>query len=486
MTQAVSIYWFRQDLRLTDNPALTAAVKHGDVLPIYILDDQNAEPFSLGGASRWWLHQSLKALNDSLDGKLLFYKGDPRKILTTLCQQYSATHVFWNRCYEPWRIIRDKTIKKQLLDNDIDVTSFNASLSNEPWEIYKKDGTPYKIFTPYYRQTLLREQSSAPLAKPNISFASTDQSSNTTIESLELLPRIKWYDTVEANWQPGEKGASQLLQEFVSDNINHYKKGRDFPAINSVSKLSPHLHFGEISPRQILHKLTTVAIDDNSEHFKRQLIWREFSYYLLFHSPSLPSKNLKTNFDHFPWENNRQWLKQWQQGQTGYPIIDAGMRELWQTGTMHNRVRMITASFLIKNLLVDWRLGAQWFWDCLLDADLANNSASWQWVAGCGTDASPYFRIFNPITQGEKFDPDGEYIKQFLPELSQLPKKYLSKPWQAPSDILAQADIILGVNYPNPIVDIKVSRQKALDAFKTLKEKNPLNDDNQSPQVYLK
>jgi deoxyribodipyrimidine photo-lyase len=291
-----------------------------------------------------------------------------------------------------------------------------------------------------------------------------------SLTELELLPRIPWYKTIADGWQPGEIGAHGSLNHFLEEGIHSYKEGRDFPAKESVSRLSPHLHFGEISPRQVWSATDRVADDSNSEHFKRELLWREFSYYLLFHWPQLPRKNLKPHFDYFPWQHNKQWLRQWQQGLTGYPLVDAGMRELWQTGFMHNRVRMIVASFLVKNLLIDWRHGSAWFWDCLVDADLASNSASWQWVAGCGTDASPYFRIFNPIIQGEKFDPHGAYTKRFVPELKDLPDKYLFKPWQAPNSILQQAGVKLGENYPVPVVDIKSSRESALSALQYLND----------------
>jgi deoxyribodipyrimidine photo-lyase len=289
------------------------------------------------------------------------------------------------------------------------------------------------------------------------------------LDELKLLPKEQWDTGFKEHWQPGEKGAKNALNAFLSQGIHDYKDGRDRPALKAISRLSPHLHFGDISPRQVIDALKTMEDNDNVEHFKREIRWREFSYYLLYHFPGLPTQNLKTNFDQFPWGNNAEFIKRWQQGQTGYPMVDAGMRELWQTGYMHNRVRMITASFLIKNLLVDWRVGAQWFWDCLVDADLASNSASWQWVAGCGTDASPYFRIFNPITQGEKFDPKGEYTRHFVPELKDLPDKYLYRPWEAPEAVLKAAKVSLGTNYPNPIIDVKTSRLKALDAYQMTK-----------------
>ncbi len=290
-----------------------------------------------------------------------------------------------------------------------------------------------------------------------------------TLDSLELLPHTPWDSQFHQHWKPGETGATESLSSFLHQHLNSYKEGRDFPELQSVSKLSPHLHFGEISPKQIMQALSVLPSDSNSEHFKKELYWREFSYYLLFNQPDLPEQNMRQEFNHFPWSNNPDWLKLWQQGRTGNPLIDAGMRELWQTGYMHNRVRMITASFLVKNLMIDWRLGAGWFWNCLVDADLACNSTSWQWVAGCGTDATPYFRIFNPITQGEKFDPDGVYTKRFIPELKELPSQYLFKPWETPEELLEKSHVRLGETYPLPIVDIRESRKKALEAYEQIR-----------------
>jgi len=469
MKKTVNIVWFEQDLRLSDNPALSAAIEQGNILPIYILDDESAAEQRLGGASRWWLHHSLEALNDSLAGKLNLYQGNAITIIDDLCHRFSINGVYWNRRYEPWRISRDKTIKQKLLSLGIHAESFNGSLVNEPWSILKKDSTPYKIFTPYHRQASMADSRPATQKPLRLSPLLHVDNKAVKLPTLSLLPKIAWDTDFYDCWTPGEAGAGSALDTFLMSGMSQYRDGRDFPALKAVSMLSPHLHFGEISPHQISDALLAIPDNDNREHFKREINWREFSYYLLFHSPTLPSINLKPNFDNFPWENNPEWLTRWQQGLTGYPLVDAGMRELWKTGFMHNRVRMITASFLIKNLLVDWRLGARWFWDCLVDADLASNSASWQWVAGCGTDASPYFRIFNPVTQGEKFDSEGLYTKPHLPELAKLPNKYLFRPWEAPPEILKQANITLGETYPLPIVDIKESRQRALEAYNMTK-----------------
>ena len=469
MPSSVSIVWFRQDLRLQDNPALSAACQAENVLPIYILDDESAGEQRMGGASRWWLHHSLSALNDSLDGALNLYVGDAQQIILELCERFGANTVYWSRCYEPANIAQTTQIKQQLQKQGITGHSINGCLINEPWEVTKQDGTAYKIFTPYHREACKVDPHINLLAAPNLAAKTMTDPKAKALDELTLLPKEQWDTGFKEHWQPGEKGAKNALNAFLSQGIHDYKDGRDRPALKAISRLSPHLHFGDISPRQVIDALKTMEDNDNVEHFKREIRWREFSYYLLYHFPGLPTQNLKTNFDQFPWGNNAEFIKRWQQGQTGYPMVDAGMRELWQTGYMHNRVRMITASFLIKNLLVDWRVGAQWFWDCLVDADLASNSASWQWVAGCGTDASPYFRIFNPITQGEKFDPKGEYTRHFVPELKDLPDKYLYRPWEAPEAVLKAAKVSLGTNYPNPIIDVKTSRLKALDAYQMTK-----------------
>ncbi len=470
MKKAITIMWFEQDLRLADNPAFSAALQQGDLLPIFILDHKNPGIYQQGAASKWWLHQSLAQLNQQVHGQLRFYTGDAKSVIADLTQRFKVGHVFWNRRYEPWRIFRDTEIKKTLRERGIAATSFNGTLLNEPWSIVKHDQTPYKVFTPYHRQCAKIDLESQPLPTPVFPDAMINDDCAIPLEDLSLLPRHKWGEKFDKHWQPGEAGAHSALHNFLNNGLKNYKEGRDFPALESISTLSPHLHFGEISPRQIQNGLLSVMDDNNKEHFSRELYWREFSYYQLYHWPDLPHKNLKTAFDHFPWKTDCNNLTLWQKGLTGYPLVDAGMRELWQTGFMHNRVRMITASFLVKNLLIDWRLGAKWFWDCLVDADLASNSGNWQWVAGCGTDASPYFRIFNPITQGEKFDPQGTYTRHYLPELKDLPNKYLYKPWEAPADVLEKANITLGKTYPLPIVDIKASRERALAAYAQTKQ----------------
>lgn len=470
MTRKITLHWFRQDLRLSDNPSLSFAAEQGLILPIYIFDTVHSADLLMGRASQLWLRNSLKELSESLQNQLVVLTGDPITLIVQLCQQYEIDTVVWNRCYEPWRINRDKTIKETLLSLNIDVKSFNGSLLWEPWTISKKDGTPYKVFTPFYRKGCLQSQSPRlALPEPNeIQLLKTDQSKE--IPGFELDLSQKWIAPLEEHVQAGEKAAHDKLEQFIDQHLYHYKQARDFPSINGVSRLSPHLHFGEISPNQVWYTVQQCADDQNVDHFCSELGWREFSYSQLYFNPNLPQENLQSKFDRFPWNKNKKHLKAWQNGRTGIPMVDAGMRELYQTGTMHNRVRMITGSFLVKNLLLDWREGEKWFWDCLFDADLASNSASWQWVAGCGADAAPYFRIFNPVTQAKRFDPEGIYIRTYLPELTPLPNKYIHAPWEAPEDILSAAGVTLGVHYPNPLVDLKLSRQKALDAFASLKK----------------
>tara|TARA_B100002051_G_scaffold45109_2_gene39662 strand:- start:817 stop:2256 length:1440 start_codon:yes stop_codon:yes gene_type:complete len=477
MKKGTAIHWFRQDLRLSDNPALDSAAQYETLIPIYILDEVNSGEFKMGAASKWWLHQSLTKLNESLDGKLLVYQGNPHEILNKLIEEQEVSYVTWSRCYEPWRIDRDKEIKRNFEDKNVAVESFSASLLWEPWTISKDDGTPYRVFTPFYKKGCLNsEEPRLPAGKVDLSNLYSEDLSSGSITDLNLLPTIKWYKSFEEEWNPGEIGAEQNLNSFLDSGLLNYKEGRNFPSQEFVSRLSPHLHFGEISPNEVWYRAKTKegisGIEKSLAHFHSELGWREFSYYLLYHFPDLPDKNFQEKFDIFPWQENEEFLALWQKGNTGYPIVDAGMRELWQTGYMHNRLRMIVGSFLVKNLLIDWRFGERWFWDCLVDADLASNSASWQWVAGSGADAAPYFRIFNPITQGLKFDPEGEYTKKYVPELRDLPNKYLFSPWEAPENILADAGIELGKNYPKPMVDLKLSRETALEAFATTKKEN--------------
>ncbi len=467
----VYIHWFRQDLRLADNPALHAAAKAGLVLPVYILDDVVAKEHRMGATSRLWLHHSLHALNRALDGKLCVYAGDPAEILQRLCQTYAVQGVYWNRCYEPWRVAYDTKLKQQLREQGIQAQSLNGSLLWEPWDIAKPDGTSYQVFTPFYCKGCLQAAPPrVPLPAPPDLTCVEEEASADAIDALALRPSLPWGDALIAHWQVGEEGARNRLYDFIEHGLFHYKEGRDVPGKAYVSRLSPHLHFGEISPHQAWHAVQMRGEDANVEHFCRELGWREFSYHLLYHHPHLPKEPLQERFQHFAWHEDSKVLACWQKGETGYPIVDAGMRELWQTGYMHNRVRMIVGSFLVKNLLLHWHHGERWFWDCLVDADVANNSASWQWIAGCGADAAPYFRVFNPVLQAKKFDPEGTYTRRYVPELAQVPDRYLFAPWEAPEDVLTQAGVVLGQDYPHPIVELKASRDRALEAFSFLKQ----------------
>ncbi|MFT6914255.1 MAG: deoxyribodipyrimidine photo-lyase [Motiliproteus sp.] len=473
MNDVTTLVWFRQDLRINDNPALFYAAEQGSILPVYILDDEHAGEWRLGGASRWWLHQSLTALDLSLDGGLRFFCGDPLRLIPELLQASGIRRVVWNRCYQPWQINRDKALKRLLTDQGIEVHTYNGSLLWEPWSVLKKDQTPYKVFTPYFRSACQAlDTPRFPLPAPAAVQLSAHAPKGLPLESLELMPKHRWYQGLALHWQPGERGAADRMAEFVNQGMADYSSGRDRPDIEGTSRLAPHLRFGELSPHQLWYvarqQPLPAAAESDRESFVRQLGWREFSYQLLYHWPGLPRENFQTKFDRLVWRQDPEGLIAWQQGMTGIPLIDAGMRELWQTGYMHNRVRMLVGSFLVKNLGIHWLLGASWFWGTLVDADLANNSASWQWVAGCGTDAAPYFRIFNPVTQGQKFDPQGLYVKRYCPELARLPVKYIHCPWLAPSAVLEECGVILGTHYPRPIVDLKQSRQRALDAFAAL------------------
>ena len=476
MPATTTLVWFRNDLRLKDNPALTYATEQGSVLPIYIIDTgDNVKP--LGGAAKWWLHHSLTSLSNALGGKLVVKVGDPLTILSKLAQQYEASSVVWNRNYGPTEIARDTEIKSALSNAGLTCKSFNGSLLWEPMSVTKKDGTPYKVFTPYYRKGCLAAQAPRyPLSSPtHMDVIEPHNDDKTELSVFDLLPSLDWDSEFYQTWTPGEQGAQERLNAFIAKRAILYKTKRDFPSTPGTSKLSPHLRFGELSPNQVWYSImdNTPGLDNvNTDCYLSELGWREFSYYLLYHFPTITTHNFNPKFDKFKWTNNADWITAWQKGNTGIPIVDAGMRELWQTGYMHNRVRMIVGSFLVKNLLTHWHEGEHWFWDTLVDADLASNSASWQWVAGTGADAAPYFRVFNPILQGEKFDKQGEYVKQYCPELSKLPDKYIHQPWAAPSNILQYANVVLGKTYPKPIVDLKVSRQAALDAFSALKEAN--------------
>ena len=471
-----AIVWFRNDLRLSDNPALSAAISSGKpVLAVYIYDPDAAGLWARGGASKWWLHQSLESLDQTLrqfGGRLVLKSGDSGKIIRSLIQDTGATSVLWNRRYEPWAIKQDKAIKEALQASNIEVKSFNGSLLVEPWAIANKQGLPFRVFTPFWKTLQAHHEPERPLGSPSkIAFFEFDEGS--TLDELDLLPqKPDWAGGLRQTWTVGEPAARDRLARFIDTAITGYKDDRNLPGVEATSRLSPHLHFGEISPRQVWHAVKSSAAAEGADahHFLSEIAWREFSYSLLFNFPGLPDTNFQDKFDRFEWRDDPAGFERWSKGLTGFPIVDAGMRELWHTGWMHNRVRMIVASFLTKDLMIDWRLGKAWFWDTLVDADLANNAASWQWTAGSGADAAPYFRVFNPTTQAQKFDPKGAYVKKWVPELRDMPDNLVHDPEKAGGLILSNAKIDLGQTYPEPIVDHAQARLRALDAFATLKE----------------
>ncbi|MAV29041.1 MAG: deoxyribodipyrimidine photolyase [Legionellales bacterium] len=469
--QPLVLHIFTHDMRLSDNSSLFHAAKTGRVWPIFI-DDHADDPYPVGGASRWWLYQSLRDLHTRLDGGLSIFTGSMLEVVSDLIARFPIQGVFWNHRYDAYHRRQADSVTELLRQKGIAARSFNGSLLWEPWSVRKDDGTPYKVFTPFYRKGCLKGPTqsrcveSAPSDLHTVPCETLDP--GVPLDKAGILPSGDWHQKFEPLWQVGEQAAQTQLQRFLDDGLSDYKKGRDFPAKRHVSMLSPYLRHGNISASQVHEAIGQMPPDVNTDHFCSELGWREFSYYLLYHFQDLPCANLQKKFDRFPWSTNDADLRAWQQGQTGIPIVDAGMRQLWQTGYMHNRLRMIVGSFLVKNLGHHWVEGEKWFRHCLVDHDLASNSASWQWVAGCGTDAAPYFRIFNPVTQGQRFDPTGEFTRKYVPELQHLPDDFLFNPWDAPVLVLQVAEVGLGTNYPRPIVDLKQSREQALEKFKRL------------------
>lgn len=483
MSNPTVILWFRQDLRLRDNAALQAALAvGGPVLPVFILNDDGEERWQAGAASRWWLHHSLAALDAALrkrGSRLILARGESLTVLKDLISKTQAAAVYWNRRYEPAAILRDKQIKTELSAKEIEAKSFNSALLFEPHTIANKQGGPFQVFTPYWRHSLTQPvPEKITLSSRATIGAPARWPSSLVLAELDLLPRLNRADRFAEVWTPGEEGAQKRLKEFIARKAADYDDARDIPNEDGTSGLSPHLHFGEIGPRQIWAAAQALSKDsgvfplnNGMQRFLTEVGWREFAYHLLYHFPDTPERPLRKQFEKFAWADDRDGVKlrAWQRGQTGYPIVDAGMRQLWQTGWMHNRVRMIVASFLVKHLRLSWSHGAAWFWDTLVDADLASNTLGWQWSAGCGADAAPYFRIFAPVTQGEKFDSDGSYVRRWVPELVKVPSKYLHRPWEAPLEVLTNAGVVLGNTYPRPIVDHSKARAEALAAFKALR-----------------
>ncbi|MFT6332661.1 MAG: deoxyribodipyrimidine photo-lyase [Lentimonas sp.] len=452
-----TIIWLRNDLRLSDNGALNHAYENNsEVLFLYIFD----EKMSIGAASKWFLFQALKSFKNDIKQKynadLIIKLGNPKQILEEMVIEHQINFIVWNRIYEPEAIARDSDIKEFFRKKDLEVTTFNSSLLFEPAKIQNLSKSYFKVFTPFWRKCLTQiSDVKTPHTIPeSFNLIKVKEQEGLKLEDLNLLPKSPNWAKNWGNLYPAsEESAHDLAEDFMKNSMANYKEGRDFPATNNTSFLSPYLHFGLISPKQIYFKSIFFTENSGLNHFLSEIGWREFSYHLLYHFPALPSKNFKSKFDNFTWKNNQEDLKKWQKGMTGFPLIDAGMRQLWQTGWMHNRVRMVVASFLIKNLLIDWRIGQEWFWDCLVDADLASNSASWQWVAGSGADAAPYFRIFNPITQSQRFDPKGEYIRKWVPEIAHLSDKEIHCPENRGK-------------YPEAMIDLKFSRNRALLIYK--------------------
>lgn len=472
---ANAIVWLRRDLRLADQPALNAAVERGFVpVPVYIHAPAEEHPWQPGGASRAWLDRSLRALADDLRTRgsgLTVRAGASLTCLRALIAECGAEAVFWNRLYEPATRARDSAVKQGLREDGVLVESFNAAQLCEPWTVQTGAGTPYKVFTPFWRSASVQLEVLAPPTAAPQTMATPPVLESLPIDALELRSDLGWDAEFWTHWTPGEGGARARLDRFIDEAVQRYHDDRNRPDLAGTSGLSPHLHFGEISPRQCVHALREIELSaserKHADHFVRELGWREFSVHLLYHFPHTAEADLNPNFGGFGWaEPDPQLLAAWQQGRTGIPIVDAGMRELWRSGWMHNRVRMIVASLLTKNLRYHWRQGAAWFWDTLVDADLANNTQGWQWTAGTGADAAPYFRIFNPVTQGERFDPDGVYVRRWVPELSALPNALIHSPWTDTSTLARLAPA-----YPRqPIVDLRDSREAALAAYSASRE----------------
>ncbi len=476
MQRPCAIVWFKRDLRLTDHNPLLAAVRSGlPIIPLFIDSTGNTEACPPIAANRWWLHQSLAVLDQALcavGSRLIIRRGDPATEIPNLIAETGATALYRHRHYEPCSY--DDSLRQALSGMSVELNEFSGSLLFEPDEILRRQGGPYKVFTPFYRQCMARLDPHPPEPAPAHLRPPSQWPESLLLEVLPHEHNVDRAAGLRKAWQPGEAGALGNLSEFVKQGLGAYHLDRDRPDRPGTSRLSPHLHFGEINPARIVWEVRQAqqedqTLNEGAEAFIRQIFWREFAWHLLYHFPHTLNQPLNEKFSDFPWEPDNAALQAWQRGQTGYPIIDAGMRQLWTTGWMHNRVRLIAGSFLVKDLLQPWQEGARWFWETLVDADTANNTLGWQWLAGCGADAAPYFRIFNPVLQAGKFDPDGAYVRRWVPELARLPDKYLQCPWTAPTEALSAAGVQLGGNYPEPIVNHNIARIRALAALKRMK-----------------
>ena len=468
-----TIWWIRRDLRLDDNPTLHRAARADALLPVYVHAPEEEAPWQMGGAQKWWLARSLAAFGRTLGeagSRLVIVEGDAAKALSDLARKLGATEVVWSRRFEPAALAQESRVEEALDKAGVKWSSYLANHLFDPEEIATQTGNPYQVYTPFAKNVRARGTPAQPKAAPAALPPADGAPKGVAIESLGLEPTLGWAARFPELWTPGEAGATAHIARFQGGGLADYPAGRDRPAAIGTSLLSPHLAFGEVGIRRVWHaaaatKASPVASTDK---FHAELLWREFATHVLVHFRHTDLKPLRPEFARFPWRNDASALKAWQRGQTGYPLVDAGMRQLWTTGWMHNRVRMVVASFLVKHLLLPWQDGARWFWDTLVDADLANNSLGWQWAAGCGADAAPYFRIFNPTSQAEKFDADAAYIKRWVPELARVPAKFALEPWEAPPLALAGAGVTLGDTYPNPIVDHGMARDRALSALSTI------------------
>jgi len=463
MTKPV-IMWFRQDLRLSDHPALTAAAAAGPVIPVFILDDEGPGDWRWGGASRWWLHKSLEALGRTVP--LVLRKGRTETVLEELLAETGAVALYFSRDHAPWSGAMEMRVKSLCERRAVAGHRFGGIMLHEPESIRNSSNEYFKVYTPFARACNAKGEPRTAKPPAKVSWLA-DAAKSDVLSDWALHPTYPdWASGLDINWQPGEMAAQKRLFSFLEEGLKGYADGRDRADQHFTSRLSPHLHWGEISPFQVWQATrkrmaeSAGALDRDGEKFLSELLWREFAYHLLHHAPTFPDSPFRSEFAEFPWRHDPAALERWQRGETGYPIVDAGMRELWSTGFMHNRVRMITASFLVKDLLIPWQLGARWFWDTLVDADIASNSASWQWVAGCGADAAPYFRVFNPVLQGAKFDPDGSYVRRWLPELNDVPADFIHKPWTM---------ALPPRGYPAPMLDHDKARRRALAAYKHMR-----------------
>lgn len=471
------IVWFRRDLRVDDNPALAEACRRGvQVVPVFLWSPHEEAPWAPGGAARWWLHGALEDLESALRliGLSLVIRSVPvgqgsLDVLQDLARECGAGQVFWNRRYEPQVVQRDTAVKAALRAGGLEVKSFNAHLLFEPWTVATQGGGAYRVFTPFKRSVADRPVD-APLPSPlGPVLGPLSPLSGLTVGALGLRSKLPWSVGLESAWQPTRKGGLALLEAFTK-SVSRYARDRDYPSVPGTSRLSPYLAWGQLGVREVVARLQAQDVAFRQSTYWSELLWREFAHHVLHHFPETPESPLQASFQGFPWQSDAVLLSAWQRGQTGYPIVDAGMRQLWRTGWMHNRVRMIVGSLLVKHLLQPWSAGAAWFWDTLVDADLANNTLGWQWVGGCGADAAPYFRVFNPTLQGEKFDVEGAFVRAWVPELERLPVKFIHRPWEAPGSVLRPAGLHLGAGgYPRPVVEHTAGRARALEAFARLR-----------------